>query len=174
MLGLLSGEKFMFCNACGQPLAAGQNFCAKCGQPVGVAVIPRRINRVAEHTKLLGVLWIVYSLLDLAGGAFMMVIANTIFLRISSQMHDNVPPIADFVHPLLSAIAFFILVKGVAGILAGAGLLQRASWARILTLVLAFISLINIPFGTALGIYSIWVLLSADADKQYEAMAASG
>ena len=42
---------------------------------------------------------------------------------------------------------------------------------RILALVLAFISLFtNIPFGTALGIYTMWVLLPAESEREYDAL----
>ncbi len=50
------------------------------------------------------------------------------------------------------------------GIIAGIGLLRRASWGRILALVVAFLSLINFPVGTAVGIYAIWVLLQSEAE----------
>jgi hypothetical protein len=50
-------------------------------------------------------------------------------------------------------------------------LLQREHWARIAVLVLAFISLFtNIPFGTALGIYTMWVLLPAESEREYDAL----
>ena len=43
--------------------------------------------------------------------------------------------------------------------------------ARVLALVLGFVSLFtNIPFGTALGIYTMWVLLPADSEREYEAL----
>jgi hypothetical protein len=62
--------------------------------------------------------------------------------------------------------------KGCAGFIAGWGLLQHEGWARILALVLGFVSLFtNIPFGTALGIYTMWVLLSSDSEREYEALA---
>jgi hypothetical protein len=38
----------------------------------------------------------------------------------------------------------------------------------VLTLILAFISLFNIPFGTALGVYSLWVLLPAQSEREYD------
>jgi hypothetical protein len=45
------------------------------------------------------------------------------------------------------------------GLIGGIYLLKHRPWARILVLVLGFINLIEIPIGTALGIYTIWVLL---------------
>jgi hypothetical protein len=62
-----------------------------------------------------------------------------------------------------TAIATLLMVLSVPAVIAGIGLLKKAEWARILTLVLAFLNLMNLPFGTALGIYSIWVLLNAQA-----------
>jgi hypothetical protein len=64
-----------------------------------------------------------------------------------------------------------ILIKGAAGFIAGWGLLQREPWARVVTLVIGFISLFNIPLGTAIGIYTLWVLLPAQSDDEYQALA---
>ena len=54
------------------------------------------------------------------------------------------------------------------GFFAGWGLLQREPWARVLTLILAFLALIHVPFGTVLGVYTLWVLLPAGAEEEYE------
>ncbi len=59
-------------------------------------------------------------------------------------------------------IAAFILLISVPGLIGGIGLLKRKEWARILVLVLGFINLINIPFGTILGAYTIWVLIKPE------------
>ncbi len=70
-------------------------------------------------------------------------------------------------HPFLSFIAIVVLAKAAAGFAVGWGLLQREPWARILTIILAFLALFNIPFGTALGVYTLWVLLPAESDQEY-------
>ena len=69
-----------------------------------------------------------------------------------------------------SFIGILILVKAAAGFLAGYGLLQREAWARILVLILGFLSLFNVPFGTALGVYTLGVLLPATSDEEYRAL----
>ena len=97
----------------------------------------------------------------------LLIIANTLFTR-WNQFPSNVHPM--FLRPLLSFIGLLILAKALAGFLAGYGLLQRESWARMLALILGFISLFNIPFGTALGIYTLWVLLPAASDEEYRAL----
>jgi len=62
-----------------------------------------------------------------------------------------------------------VVVKAFAGFAVGWGLLQREPWARTVAVVLAFVSLFfNVPFGTALGIYTLWVLLPAKSDAEYE------
>ena len=57
---------------------------------------------------------------------------------------------------------------------AGWGLLQRETWARTLALILAFISLFtNIPLGTAMGVYTMWVLLPSSSEQEYHALVAA-
>ena len=64
-----------------------------------------------------------------------------------------------------------MLTLSVPSIIAGVGLLKRRSWARILTIVLSVLNLINIPFGTLLGIYGLWVLLSQNTAPLFGAPA---
>jgi hypothetical protein len=59
----------------------------------------------------------------------------------------------------------FLLLVSVPEIVGGIGLLKRRSWARILLLILAVLELMRIPLGTALGVYTIWVLVQ-DESKQ--------
>lgn len=61
-----------------------------------------------------------------------------------------------------TAVGVFFLVLCVPGVIGGIGLFKRREWARILVLILSAIDLLNIPFGTALGIYSIWVLVQEE------------
>jgi hypothetical protein len=54
---------------------------------------------------------------------------------------------------------------------AGFSLLNRKPWARILTIVLAILSLVKFPVGTALGIYTLWVLAPMSSAVEYDAIA---
>ena len=60
-----------------------------------------------------------------------------------------------------------LVTSGAVGFVAGWGLLNREPWGRVLALVLGFIALIHVPLGTALGIYTLWVLLPANAEDEY-------
>jgi hypothetical protein len=106
-----------------------------------------------------------YSAITLLAGVVLVILANTLFIELT---RNGAP---DFLHPLLTAVGCFLLVKAAAGIAAGWGLMQREPWARMLSLVLGFLALIHPPFGTALGIYTIWVLMSPNAETEYQAMA---
>jgi hypothetical protein len=153
----------MFCDKCGTGLQADQRFCSRCGKEVAGPMLgyPQR-SRGREHVRLLGILWIALSALD-GLMAVAAVVANAIF---NQSEHPNFPA---FLHPLLSFLAVFVVVKAFAGFVAGWGLLQREPWARMVAVVLAFPSLLfNVPFGTALGIYTLWVLLPAESDAEYE------
>jgi hypothetical protein len=85
---------------------------------------------------------------------------------------DGPPPeVTVWLRPVISIIGWLILAKAAAGFLAGWGLLQREAWARTLALVVGFITLLSVPVGTALGIYTLWVLLPAQSDEEYKALA---
>ena len=64
-------------------------------------------------------------------------------------------------------VGVFLLVISVPGIIGGIGLFKRKEWARILVLIISAIDLLNIPFGTALGIYSIWVLVQEETIRLF-------
>ncbi len=160
----------MFCDRCGTELQPGQRFCGSCGKPVGVAVVPPASNgRVTRHLHLLAVLWFAASAINLIGAVAVFIVANTLFGH--SIRFENAWPMQGFLQTLLSSVAGLLFLKALVGFAAAWGLLERQPWARVLTLVLGFVSLIHIPFGTALGIYTIWVLLPAQADEEYRRLA---
>ncbi|OFX63722.1 MAG: hypothetical protein A2066_12135 [Bacteroidetes bacterium GWB2_41_8] len=63
---------------------------------------------------------------------------------------------------IADVFAIVLIIISVPGILAGMGLYKRKEWARILTLVLSIIEIFSFPFGTAIGIYSIWALIQPE------------
>lgn len=59
-----------------------------------------------------------------------------------------------------TVIAAFFALLAAPSIIAGIGLMRRAGWARVLTLIIAALNILNFPFGTALAAYAFWVLLN--------------
>ena len=159
----------MFCERCGTPVQPGEAYCSKCGKQImgPVLLAQPRPGRVQEHVRLLSLFWLALSALDAVGGVFLYVFANTVMPHLTAP--DTA---AGFLRPLLSVVAILLLAKAALGLLAGWGLLRREKWARILALVLAFVSLFtNIPLGTALGVYTLWVLLPSESEREYAALA---
>ncbi len=134
-------------------------------------MMQQRPGRVQGHLHLLGILWLAISAFNTIGGVVLYVIANTLFAHLHEMGAPEAP--AAFLRPLLSVIAIFVLAKAACGFIAGWGLMKREPWARVIALVLGFISLFNVPFGTAVGVYTLWVLLPAQSQVEYDALAAA-
>jgi len=154
----------MFCDRCGTRLSDAQRFCPSCGKPGGAVPLMPQQSRIAGHVRLLGILWLASSAVHLIPGLFMI----NFFRPGSGILDSDVPP---FVPGLLQGVGMFLIDGAVLGLLAGWGLLDRQPWARTLAIVLACFSLLNAPFGTALGIYTLWALLPAKAEEEYRQMA---
>jgi len=178
----------MHCAQCGNQVMEGQVFCSKCGQPVSAGspstISPPpsfqpsmgqagvispvggdvRSSRVARHLNVLGILWIIYSVLRVIPGLFMVFFGQ---MRFPFMMTPLPAPFRQFLGPFLSVLGIILVAFGLAGLLAGWGLMSRQTWARMLTIVLGCINLIHIPFGTALGVYTLWVLVPQDAANDY-------
>ena len=155
----------MFCHACGTRIPEGAGFCPSCGLSLRTApLMPPPQGRIAVHVRLLGILWIAMSAFHLIPGLFLL----SIFDRGFGFLPPTVPY---FVHGILQAVGWFLLAGSLLGVIAGWGLLDRQPWARLLTIVLAFLHLLNMPFGTALGIYTLWVLLPAQSEHEYRQVA---
>jgi len=120
-----------------------------------------REGRIAGHVRLLGILWLALSALRLIPGFFLMVLGG------ARLFPPEVPP---FVHAVLPAIGMVFLILAGIGIAAGAGLLTHQPWARMLAIIFGAFSLIDISFGTAIGIYTLWVLLPAESEQEYRSI----
>ncbi|MCU0286412.1 MAG: PspC domain-containing protein [Acidobacteria bacterium] len=114
-----------------------------------------------EHIKILGILYIAFSALGL-------IAAMVLFVIISGggliSGNNAVITITTIVGTTLAGILFLISLPGIIG---GIGLMKKENWARVLVLVLGIINLLNIPFGTILGVYTIWVLTNKETEALF-------
>ena len=116
-----------------------------------------------SHIRLLAVLEIVYGAAGLLAGLG----ALAFFGGIAALVGFTDPSDGKFIAiPVLGAIgtvAFLVLtVFSLPVLLAGIGLWREREWGRILSLILCAFNLLSFPVGTALGVYGLWVLLSAE------------
>jgi hypothetical protein len=123
---------------------------------------------MATHVRILGILHIVLGLMGLLFALVVLLIFGGIAGVVG--MTDKSPE-AQVAIPILAAIGTFVffvlLVLSLPGIIAGIGLLQFRPWARILTIILSAFELMSVPFGTAIGVYGFWVLLSKEGEELF-------
>jgi len=124
---------------------------------------------VARHLSLLAILWIAISGFRLlgSGGVFF---AGRMMHRVGYPD----PFAAHFIPRLFPMLGGFLFLGALIGFLCGWGLLQKQSWARTLGIVLAAFSILDPPFGTALGIFTLWVLLPAQSEQEFSVLATPG
>ncbi|UCC40364.1 MAG: hypothetical protein JSV96_02620 [Candidatus Aminicenantes bacterium] len=109
------------------------------------------------HVNVIAILWIISGIfgLFLAVGLFLILIGVSYI----PDMGHEAPVILRLV-----AIwgSIFIAAFAAPEIIGGIGLMKKKEWGRILVLVVSFLNLIWFPFWTALGVYSIVVLLKEE------------
>ncbi len=106
-----------------------------------------------KHVTAVASLQIGLSILSILMGTFIFfILSGTGFLTHDSEARFILTTIG-------TGIAIFFFIIALPGLIGGIGLFKRQEWARILVLITSALHLLNFPVGTALGIYSIWVLV---------------
>jgi hypothetical protein len=116
------------------------------------------------HVKVLGVLHIVMGAMGLCGALFFLLVFGGAAGIVGTSGNPDAAVAVPIVGLVGLAIVTFIVVLSLPGIIVGIGLYQRRSWARIGGIVLSIFELIMVPFGTIVGIYGLWVLLSKETE----------
>jgi hypothetical protein len=112
-----------------------------------------------KHTKILGVLFIAGGVLHIfVGSIVMMILAGGVIFA-------NEGRIMALLMTLATIVGIVAIIKGIPEIIAGWGILLRKKWGRILGIIMAALDIFHIPFGTALGIYALWVLFNSETEK---------
>ena len=120
-----------------------------------------------KHITLLGVFHIVYHALGFVIGILIISLLTWVGHFVGE------PEVASILAVVASVIGFFLIILAIPGIIAGIGLLTKRPWARILALVVGIIDLLDIPVGTALGVYTLWVLMSDESIPLFQSHASS-
>ena len=120
------------------------------------------------HVKVLGVLQIIFGVF-----ALLLAFGGSMILSLLSNAanHSGDPDAAagSFVLGLAGVAAgMFFGVIGAVEIACGVGILTFKSWARILGIICCAFSLISFPFGTAIGVYGLWVLFNKETEQLFK------
>jgi len=107
-----------------------------------------------KHIELLGILHLVYAGVGLLLAAFLFAVLTTA----GYISHDD---LAVRILALVAVVISGLLtVLSVPGIIGGIGLLKMRPWSRPLVMIVGCLHLLSFPLGTALGVYTLWVLLN--------------
>lgn len=115
-----------------------------------------------KHVNVVAALQIGFSILGIIIAAFIFAILQYIGDFVDDQEAEVVLTIVANV-----IIVIFVLLA-LPGIIAGIGLFKKKEWARILTLILSVLDLVNFPIGTAVGVYSIWALSQTETVELFK------
>jgi hypothetical protein len=115
------------------------------------------------HLAVVGWLQIVNGLLGIIVGAFV----ATLILGVGAVTDDAIA--FRIMAITAAALGGLMLVLSVPGIVAGIGLLRRATWSRVMALVLSAFELVLFPIGTVLAAYTVFVLSQQAAVDAFHA-----
>jgi len=114
------------------------------------------------NVRILGWLWIIFGVLGILGALCIGI--GTAGGGLISQ--DDTAILVTSIVAVVCGGLFFL--GNALNIIAGVGLLKYKSWARILAIILGIINLFGFPIGTALGIYTFWVLFNEETKQLFE------
>ncbi len=115
-------------------------------------------QRLDGHKKVLGILYIISSVLTIFGMLILNAILSLVFSFAFDEMDGEEQRIAELVMAIAQYLpAVVIFVFSLPTLIAGIGLLTRQGWAVILSLIIGCLKLFSFPIGTAIGIYAIWI-----------------
>lgn len=166
----------MYCSGCGRALNAGEAVCTQCGRPVAPPVpIPGlqfEVERYASKIKTLSIFWFIYAVLGFVLGVAALTFAKAFFSG-GFGPWANGPwqhgPLPFFLSPAFLHFVWLLLVlRSLLAFAAAWGLMEHAQWGRLVAIVAAIFSLIKFPWGTALGIATLIILLGYRNSALYD------
>jgi len=114
---------------------------------------------LAAHVDFLGVLFIVWGLLTTLVGVSTLALGVAAAALVASRAGGG-QVAAGVTAAAFTTLAIMAIVWGLVHVGVGIPLRRRQSWARLIALMLGSVDLVLLPYGTALGVYALWVLLN--------------
>jgi hypothetical protein len=123
---------------------------------------------VERHVTILAILSSLWGALAMLVGLCMLVLAGGALAFLTTPQGEPVGLAAGLTAGVFAIIGGFALLWGGAHVWSAVLLRRREALGRILGLALALVNLLVLPFGTALGIYALWVLLTNEGRRLFE------
>ena len=121
-----------------------------------------------RHVKILAILSSLWGALAMIVGLCMLVMSGGALAILTAPQGEAVGFAAGLTAGAFAIIGAFALLWGGAHVWSAVLLRRREALGRILGLALALVNLLVLPFGTALGIYALWVLLTNEGRRLFE------
>ena len=121
-----------------------------------------------RHVNLLGILASLWGALAMLVGVALLLLAAGALVPMFDPVGGAVHFAAGLTAGVFAVLGVFALLWGGAHVWASMLLRRHEALGRMLTLALALVDLLVLPFGTALGIYALWVLLTNDGRRLFE------
>jgi hypothetical protein len=128
---------------------------------------------VERHVNLLGILAMLWGALAMLVGVSMLLLAAGALVQVFDPA-ANIGFAAGLTAGIFTVIGAFALLWGGAHLWAAMLLRRRLPFGRVLMLGLAVINLLILPFGTALGIYALWALLTNEGRHLFDPLPLTG
>ena len=123
---------------------------------------------MVPHVDLLGMLFIIWGLLTtLVGVSTLALGVGAVALITSANRSEGGQFAAGLTAAVFTTLAIIAIIWGAAHVAVGVPLRRRRPWSRMAALMLGSIDLLLLPYGTALGLYGLWVLLHEDGKKLF-------
>jgi hypothetical protein len=119
--------------------------------------------QMEKHVTVVAILHLAYCAMGLIAGIIVFAVFSgigAIVTHVPEATTEEAVGAAAILMVIGTIIAGALIIFSIPGIIGAIGLLKHKEWGRILVLIVSFFDLLHIPIGTALGGYSIWVLLN--------------
>jgi hypothetical protein len=114
-----------------------------------------------SQVDFLGALFVVWGLLTVVVGLSTLALGvGAVALIASAARSGGSRVVAGITAAAFTALAFLAMVWGAAHVVVGLPLRRYAPWSRLIALMLGSVDLLLLPYGTALGVYALYVLLN--------------
>jgi hypothetical protein len=127
-----------------------------------------QVESYAGKIRALSIVWFIYAGFSVLTGFAGLAFFSHHFGGWNHGPWPNGPGPEWFGPALFHLVWVSILVRTALAVVAAWGLLERARWGRIFAIVVAILSLIKFPFGTAIGIWTLVVLLGFRNSMLYQ------
>ena len=121
-----------------------------------------------KHVTILAILTSIWGALAILVGVSMLLLAVGPVAILSGPQGEGLEIYAGFLAGLFAVMGLFAVLWGGAHVWAASLVRRRQPLGRLLGLGLAVVNLLILPFGTALGIYALWVLLTNEGRRLFE------